>query len=394
MARIAIVETYPYEAVWGGEAVYLDRIRQFLVNGGHEVETFVTDVTRGRADPRVTLHSKIKNGGHRWHVRHALETGSGHHFAFHPGFIGKALARARGISAPRVFDISAAEEEWVMRRFASFRPQAAILAFGACRFTRRIAASGTPVLASRGFFSDRRIRLGEAPTAPAVDRRMLDEMRDAAVVGFNNAADIDFYAHATGATNGALLGMSFPRRALTAPPADAPVVLFVAARTKPNVESLRWFLDGGWPVVARALPAARLRVVGTVGNAFADDASDSIEIVGFVEDLDREYADAQVVIAPFTLGTGGVKTKVAEALSYGKPLVTTSIGVDPAAPGMFGAAVDVADDPALFGAAVAELLGNDTLRHQRGMLAIEQYERHFSEAAAYAPLIAMLQGVR
>jgi hypothetical protein len=56
--------------------------------------------------------------------------------------------------------------------------------------------------------------------------------------------------------------------------------------------------------------------------------------------------------------------------------------------------VDVADDPALFGAAVAELLGNDALRHQRSVLAIEQYERHFTEAAAYAPLIAMLQGVR
>jgi len=394
MARIAIVETYPYEAVWGGEAVYLDRIRQFLVNGGHEVQTFVTDVTRGRADPRVILHSKIKNGGHRWHVRHALKTGPGHHFAFHPGFIGKALARARGISAPRVFEINDAEEEWIMRRFATYRPQAAILAFGACRFTRRIAASGMPVLASRGFFSGRRLSLGEAPTAPSVDRRMLDEMCDAAIAGFNNAADLEYYTNATGATNGAIVAMSFPRRALTTPPADVPVVLFVAARTKPNVESLRWFLDDGWPVVTSAFPAARLRVVGAVGKAFVDNVPDSIEIVGFADDLDREYAGAQVVIAPFTLGTAGVKTKVAEALSYGKPLVTTSIGVDHANPAMFGAAVDVADDPALFGAAVAQLLGNDVLRHQRSALALEQYERYFSEAAAYAPLIAMLQGVR
>jgi glycosyltransferase involved in cell wall biosynthesis len=391
MARIAIVETYPYEAVWGGDAVYFDRLRQYLLDAGHEVTTFVTDITRGRSDPRLQLRSRATNGGHRWQIRHAVALGPQRFLGLHPIFLPRLVARALGKKASRINALSAGEALWLERSLARFRPDAVVLLLGACSFTPRLLHSGKPILALMAFLTERKLRLGEAIPEPMGERAQLDAFKDATIAAFNNRADLDHYAATTGATNGAILNMGFPRRAV-APMPDLPDMLMVAAHTRPNIESLQWLLDGAWPAIREAIPNARLRVVGAIGRAFADRIMpEGVEIVGFADDLDAEYARAALVLAPFTAGTGGVKVKVAEAISYGRPLITTSIGVDPADRGQFGEAVDVADTPAAFAAAAIRLLADPQLRNARAALVQAQYDRHFSESAAYAPVIAMLQ---
>lgn len=390
MAHIAIVETYPYEAVWGGEAAYLDRIRQFLASRGHEVESFVTDIARGRASPLVRLRS-ASAGDHRWTVRRAMPLGGGRFLSFRLSLFVRAVARSLGLRPRTEGTMRDDELAWLIDRLATARPDIVVLAFGASRLTRAVAAAGRGIVALPGFFSERVVRLGgvDGPRARAMRDPEMDSLTAATIAGLNNSADLEYYRSSTGANNGALVGMGFPRRR-QAPPSDEPIVLFVGARTKPNVEALRWFVDGCWPAVLAGAPGARLRIVGSAGLAFPNGSLPRAETVGFVDDLAEEYARAQLVIAPLLVGTNGIKTKIVEALAHGRPLVTTSIGIDPADRGQFDEAVEVADDPGGFAAAIVRVLTDAPLRLARTTAAGRQFERHFCEDVAYAPLIRVL----
>ncbi len=392
MARVAFVETYPYAAAWGGDAVYLDRIRGFLTARGHSVDSYVTDVTRGRSNPFIRLRGQA-GPNHRWIVRNSIVRGDQRFLALEPRLLRKAVKLGPGSSADRKHAVHKDEARWVIARLSANPPDLVILAFDACQFTAPLLALGIPVIALKGFFSDRRIRLGAPDTSqPSPDKSLLDDLRQASCAGFNNVQDLRYYEQMTGARNGALIGMGFPSRP-RAPARSEPVVLFVGARTKPNIESLRWFLDHAWPAVRLAAPEARLRIVGTVAGAVAEMASEHVETVGFAEDLETEYRGARAVIAPLTVGSSGVKTKVAEALSFGCPVVTTSLGVDPGDPMQFGEAVEVADEPAAYAAAVVRLLTDDALRTRREEQTLIAFRQHFSEEAAYAALIALLGSI-
>jgi len=391
MARVAIVETYPYEAVWGGDAVYLDRIRTYLADQGHSVLSYITDITRGRTNPLLRLRSRA-GARNVWIVRNAIAQGAGRFVGYDTRLLKRVLTRMPGRRAPQEFGVSPGEQAWLTAQLENALPDLILLAFGACAFASAVAHIA-PVLSAKGFFSDRRIRLGEPIPAPPIhDAETLRQLQHADCATFNNLQDLQHYRDLTGATNGALLGMSFRPKAQQ--PADsAPTVLFVGVRTKPNIESMQWFVDEIWPLVRKAVPSASLRLVGTIGTAFAHRAAERIEIAGFADDLDAEYRRARIVIAPLVSGSSGVKTKVSEALSYGRPLVTTSLGVDPVAPDQFADAVDVADDAESYAAAVIALLTNSALRRIRKAQAKIQFERNFSEAAAYVALDDMLRRV-
>ena len=85
------------------------------------------------------------------------------------------------------------------------------------------------------------------------------------------------------------------------------------------------FAASAWDRVVAAVPQARLRVAGGIGATVV--ARPSVEVLGIVDRLDAEYADATVVVCPVTAGSG-VKTKMLEALRYGKAVVTTELGAE------------------------------------------------------------------
>ena len=67
--------------------------------------------------------------------------------------------------------------------------------------------------------------------------------------------------------------------------------------------------------------SARLRIVGRdPPNEVIALGSDSVEVVGFVDDLSRVYREANVVIAPLLFGAG-LKTKVPHAMLHDLPVV-------------------------------------------------------------------------
>ncbi|HEY7630976.1 MAG TPA: glycosyltransferase [Thermoleophilaceae bacterium] len=98
--------------------------------------------------------------------------------------------------------------------------------------------------------------------------------------------------------------------------------LFVADFTyPPNREGLTYLADQVMPLVWSELPDATLTVVGRGLDTPPSDPR--VRAVGFVDDLDAAYADADAVVVPLLTG-GGSPLKLVEALGRGLPVVVTS----------------------------------------------------------------------
>ncbi|HEY1991422.1 MAG TPA: glycosyltransferase [Gammaproteobacteria bacterium] len=134
----------------------------------------------------------------------------------------------------------------------------------------------------------------------------------------------------------------------------------------PNEDAIRHFIDEILPTVRREVPRVRLTVVGRNPSASLRRAAEGagVKVTGTVDDV-RPYIDgAAVYVVPLRIG-GGTRLKVYEALSMGKAVVSTGIGVEglPLAPGEHYLK---ADDPAAFASAVVTLLRNPERRHALG----------------------------
>jgi len=103
-------------------------------------------------------------------------------------------------------------------------------------------------------------------------------------------------------------------------------VLIIASSNEFNIRGTQDFLDYTWPLVREGNPIARLRVVGRVCcGVYSDDPT--VDLLGFIENLDSEYEQAAVVVNPCRVGTG-LKIKTIEALAWGKAHVAWPSAAD------------------------------------------------------------------
>jgi glycosyltransferase involved in cell wall biosynthesis len=102
-----------------------------------------------------------------------------------------------------------------------------------------------------------------------------------------------------------------------------------------------------------------LHVVGVNAPAeFAEFASQGVRILGYVPALDPIMFRSRVFVAPIRFGSG-VNGKIGEALSYGVPVVTTTIGAE--GWGFTDGQVLIGDSAADFAAAVVDLYQDNAL---------------------------------
>ena len=149
---------------------------------------------------------------------------------------------------------------------------------------------------------------------------------------------------------------------------------WMAGPGSPNVDALRWFASDVMPLVSARLPGARTIVTGA--NPPAEVArlrSDTIRLVGFVDDLNELYASARVAIAPIRFGAG-VKIKTLEAVQHGVPVVATPTGIEGIVLDEPGAIV-VAGDAARFADALVALLEDEQVWSRAQHAALRQAER-------------------
>lgn len=128
----------------------------------------------------------------------------------------------------------------------------------------------------------------------------------------------------------------------------------------PNIDAVTYFVKEVFPLVAESIPEVKLYIVGNDPHSkIAELASKNIVVAGYVPELAGYYDRSKVSIAPLRYGAG-LKGKIVESLSFGVPVVTTSIGVE--GTGLHdGEDVLIADDPKTMAGKIVEAYSSKEL---------------------------------
>jgi len=166
-------------------------------------------------------------------------------------------------------------------------------------------------------------------------------------------------------------------------------LIYVGGDSDPNFYGLMEFLEKVWPQVIKKHPKAQLNVIGTICNRFDKKCYPGVSFRGYIENLRQAYKESCLAIAPVMFG-GGLKIKVLEALSCGRPVVTTehsAIGFS----GAVGHGLFVAEDWESFAEVINELFNNPFRIREAGKSAADYVSRHFGEASVMKSLIAAMK---
>lgn len=96
----------------------------------------------------------------------------------------------------------------------------------------------------------------------------------------------------------------------------------------PNLDGIKWFLQEIYPSIRSKIPNLILYIVGNdPSNELIKFSSKDIVVTGYVQDVEPFFSNCRVFVAPLRYGAG-VKGKINHSMSYGLPVVTTSIGAE------------------------------------------------------------------
>lgn len=160
---------------------------------------------------------------------------------------------------------------------------------------------------------------------------------------------------------------------------------FVASDSQANCDGIRWFIDNVLPLVLYELPDICLYIAGGVCQKLINLPNDHIKIWGYIDSLADFYSSVDIIINPVFSG-GGLKIKNVEALAFGVPLITTTLGAQ-------GLIFDesppfaIANSSHEFFKETLSFLSNIEVRADflnRGLVFIDKY---FSPESVYKPLL-------
>lgn len=141
---------------------------------------------------------------------------------------------------------------------------------------------------------------------------------------------------------------------------------------KPNTDAVTWFVNDIFPLVLKQIPDMKFYVLGSnPPDSILNLKSNNVIIKGFVTDdeLSKIYDSCRIAVVPLRYGAG-IKGKVVEAMRYGIPVVTTSVGVE----GITGIKdiIEVADDSKTFAEKICKLYNDD-----KKLKAMSKYSNYY-----------------
>ncbi|MCJ2080626.1 glycosyltransferase [Methylobacterium sp. J-090] len=122
-----------------------------------------------------------------------------------------------------------------------------------------------------------------------------------------------------------LLPPRFPERRPFRAPERLARIGFIGHGNDPNLFSIRRFAEAWSADWVPGRPI--LMIAGEICTSLGKAPRPGIELAGYVERLEDFYDRVDLVVAPMLMGSG-LKMKVAEALSFGAPVIGTGIGFE------------------------------------------------------------------
>ncbi len=159
-------------------------------------------------------------------------------------------------------------------------------------------------------------------------------------------------------------------------------LIFVGGfRHLPNLEGIEWFADRVVPELKKIGFNAPIRVVGSglTSQTKAELQSKGLQILGSQLDLASIYSQSRIAIVPLLSGAGR-KGKVGEALSYGIPIVSTSVGVQ-GFTNLQTSGISIADSPVEMAKAIYEMHEQNELWHKAANLGRDYCRSNLSSMA-------------
>jgi glycosyltransferase involved in cell wall biosynthesis len=100
---------------------------------------------------------------------------------------------------------------------------------------------------------------------------------------------------------------------------------------KPNIEAVKSLKKHIWPKIKSKLPKANIHIYGAYGNTVnitqLHNKKEGFLIEGWADSKEQAFKNARVCLAPLQFGAG-LKGKLIDAMLFGTPSVTTSIGAE------------------------------------------------------------------
>ena len=159
-----------------------------------------------------------------------------------------------------------------------------------------------------------------------------------------------------------------------------------------NVDAINWFIGKVWPLLQKRGFPYRLTIAGAeMPDQIAALASDRIEVMGHVKNLRRLFAECRLSIAPLRYGAG-MKGKIVESLSYGVPVVATSV----AAEGMdlhHNETLLIANSPPTMADEIVRLSEDDDLWQMLSQGGYRYFEKHFSIGVGARVLVPLVESL-
>jgi GT2 family glycosyltransferase/glycosyltransferase involved in cell wall biosynthesis len=160
----------------------------------------------------------------------------------------------------------------------------------------------------------------------------------------------------------------------------------------PNIDGIKWFVDDIFPIVSKQIPGIKIHVVGS--NMPEDlkqylSKRKGVIVDGFLEDISPLLTKSRVFVAPLRYGAG-VKGKVGQAIEFGVPVVSTTIGAE----GMNlknGTSIALADTPEAFAQSIIDLYFDQKKWAKTQLAAREVINTYFSRESAKKHLEAILK---
>lgn len=164
-------------------------------------------------------------------------------------------------------------------------------------------------------------------------------------------------------------------------------------RYPPNVQAVLYFLKTIFPLVKQVIPDVKFFIAGKDPSGEILKLSDNKNVIvkGYVPDAITFMSKCAIMITPLLQGSG-TRTKILEAMSLKKPVVSTSQGAE----GLMvenGKDIRIEDDPESFAKAVVSLLKNKELRESIGEEAYKTVISHYSWTSIGNKLITSIKGV-